>query len=94
MINKGADVMKYINAAEVLPKYLLAEIQKYIRGEILYIPIGDEHLKWGEKSGSKSYFEIRNKQIKKQYKNGDTLEQISQEFGLAYETVRKIVYKT
>ena len=29
--------MKYSNAEEVLPKYLLVEIQKHISGEILYI---------------------------------------------------------
>lgn len=85
--------MKYLNAAEVFPDYLLVEIQKHISGKVLYIPIGEEHLKWGEKSGSKQHFENRNKQIKHQYQKGDSIEHISQEFGLAYETVRKIIYK-
>lgn len=85
--------MKYINAAEVLPKYLLIEIQKHLSGEVLYIPSGDEHIKWGEKNGSRCYFKNRNKLIKQQYKNGYSLEQISQEYGLAFETIRKILYK-
>jgi Mor family transcriptional regulator len=85
--------MKYLNAADVLPDYLLIEIQKHISGEVLYIPTGEEHLKWGEKNGSKQYFENRNKQIKYRYQMGCKIEHISQEFGLAYETVRKIVYK-
>ncbi|SHK01289.1 hypothetical protein SAMN05444401_0380 [Clostridium amylolyticum] len=85
--------MKYLNAAEVLPEYLLMEIQKHIRGEILYIPSGDEHIKWGEKNGSKIYFENRNKEMKSHYKNGYSIEQICHEYGLAYDTVRKILYK-
>lgn len=85
--------MKYLNAAEVLPEHLLIEIQKHISGEILYIPSGDKSIRWGEKNGSRSYFENRNKQIKKQFRDGFSIEQISLDFGLAYETVRKILYK-
>lgn len=85
--------MKYLNAAEVLPKYLLIEIQKHISGEVLYIPSGDENIRWGEKNGSRHYFENRNQNIKQKYQNGCSLEQISEEYGLAYETVRKIIYK-
>ena len=85
--------MKYKNAAEVLPEYLLIEIQKHISGEVLYIPTGEDRLSWGEKNGSKRYFAKRNNQIKQRYQTGDTINQIAQEFGLAYETVRKIVYK-
>ena len=85
--------MKYLNAAEVLPKHLLMEIQKHIKGEVLYIPSGNERIAWGEKNGSKSYFEDRNKEIKQQYQDGYSLEQISHNYGLAYDTVRKIIYK-
>ena len=59
--------MKYINAAEVLPQQLLKEIQKYICGETIYIPNTSIQKSWGEKSGSKSYFDTRNKQQNKKY---------------------------
>ena len=85
--------MEYLNAAEVLPQKLLMEIQKHIDGELLYIPNASGHKKWGEKSGSKAYFDTRNQQIKLQYRSGKAIELISQEFGLAFDTVRKIVYK-
>ncbi|MBB2184459.1 hypothetical protein H0486_16380 [Lachnospiraceae bacterium MD1] len=85
--------MKYLNAADILPKELLVQIQEHISGEVLYIPIGEGRLKWGEKSGSKSYYENRNRHIKQQFQNGYSMEHIAQEFGLAYETVRKIIYK-
>ena len=85
--------MKYLNAAEVLPEHLLCEIQKHVNGEVLYIPALEERFKWGEKNGSKKYYEDRNKQIKRRYQLGHKIEDLSQEFGLAYETVRKIIYK-
>lgn len=37
--------MKYINAAEVLPKELLNEILNYVDGELLYIPTSKKKLK-------------------------------------------------
>ena len=85
--------MKYLNAAEVLPDRLLMEIQKHVRGEVLYVPSGDKPISWGEKNGSRQYYANRNKNIKQKYQSGYSIEEISQEYGLAYETVRKIVYK-
>ena len=41
--------MKYINAADVLPKELLDEILNYVDGELLYIPISGNKQKWGRK---------------------------------------------
>ncbi|KAB3527430.1 CD3324 family protein [Alkaliphilus serpentinus] len=85
--------MKYLNAAEVLPNNLLVEVQKHISGKILYIPSENKKTPWGEKSGSKQYYAIRNKQIRHKYQKGFSIHEISQEYGLAYETVRKIIYK-
>lgn len=33
--------MKYRNSAEVIPAELLDEIQKYVQGEYIYIPVKD-----------------------------------------------------
>lgn len=86
--------MKYINAAEVLPEQLLIEIQKYIMGQMIYVPNTEAKSKgWGEKNGTKAFFEQRNKQIKGAYQRGKSMEELSEEFGLAYETIRKIIYK-
>lgn len=44
--------MSYINAANILPKELLIEVQKYIQGETLYIPAQQStRKKWGSVSG-------------------------------------------
>lgn len=85
--------MKYINAAEVLPDRLLNEIQRYVNGEVLYIPSVKKEIKWGDKNGTRQFFQNRNKMIKQRFLIGDTIEQLAEEFGLAYETVRKIVYR-
>lgn len=42
--------MKYVNAMEVLPKELISEIQKYVEGNIIYIPNkSGKRTRWGEK---------------------------------------------
>ena len=51
--------MGYRKAADVLPKQLIAEIQKYIDGEMLYLPRKcKEHSRWGEKSGTRESLEL------------------------------------
>lgn len=84
--------MKYINAEKVLPQELLRAIQMYVKGDLLYIPNEDGKKKWGEKSGSKQYYLERNNEIKKMYKEGQSILQISEIYGLAFDTVRKILY--
>jgi len=85
--------MKYINATEILPKNLLNEIQKYITGEILYIPQPEGTKNpWGSKTGSKQEIINRNKQIKFEKENGKTIEEIMLKYNLSYDTIKKIVY--
>lgn len=83
--------MKYVNAADVLPQELLAEISKYVSGKLLYVPNLNEKCSWGEKNGSKQYYRERNRKMKELFLQGATLEEISNIFGLSSETVRKIV---
>ncbi len=83
--------MKYINAAEVLPKELLDEILNYVNGELLYIPVSRDKQKWGERSGSREYYKKRNSKIINQYKNGVSITEIAKEYCLSYDSVRKIV---
>ena len=60
--------MRYLNASEILPDELLREIQKYTQGETLYIPKENERKKWGENSGSRSYYIERNSKILEKYR--------------------------
>jgi len=85
--------MKYINATEVLPLDLLSEIQKYIAGEILYIP-QPEGIKnpWGSRSGTKQEIINRNKQIKLEKEDGRSIDELMIKYNLSYDTIKKIVY--
>lgn len=85
--------MKYINATEVLPLDLLSEVQKYIAGEVLYIP-QPKGLKnsWGSRSGARQEIINRNKQIKLEKKDGRSIEELMIKYNLSYDTIKKIVY--
>lgn len=83
--------MKYINAADVLPKELLNEILNYVDGELIYIPTASKKRKWGENSGSREYYKKRNNEMIHQYKNGMTISDIADNHCLSYDSVRKIV---
>lgn len=84
--------MKYINAAEILPDKLLKEIQMYIDGGVLYIPKTSAKKGWGSVSGSRKFYQKRNKEIQFLYENGYSLEALSKQYGLAHSTLKKIIY--
>ncbi len=84
--------MKYINAAEILPEKLLKEIQTYINGCVLYIPKTSAKEEWGSVSGSRKFYQKRNKEIQFLFKNGYSMEALSKQYGLAQSTLKKIIY--
>ena len=84
--------MKYINAAEILPEQLLKELQTYIDGRVLYIPKASDKKEWGAASGARTFYQERNKEIQKRFKEGDPIDKLMEEYGLAYSTIKKIIY--
>ena len=84
--------MKYINAAEILPEKLLKEIQTYIDGDMLYIPKTSAKKEWGSVSGSREFYQKRNKEIQLLFKNGYSIDTLSKQYGLAHSTLKKIIY--
>lgn len=86
--------MKYKNASDILPESLLKEIQKYISGEVIYIPSGKARKKWGEGSGARKFYAARNEEIRRKYYDTKVdVETLSEEYGLSADTIRKIVFK-
>lgn len=84
--------MKYIKAQEVLPEEILKIIQEYVDGEYIYVPRKNEnHKSWGEKSGIKSNLKIRNNEIYKKYRNGTTINSLTQEYYLSEKSIRRII---
>lgn len=84
--------MKYKNATEILPEQLLQEIQKYISGDILYIPQKGEKKQWGASSGARRFYLERNQRIKEAFKEGNSMEELAEQYGLSYSTIKRIVY--
>ncbi|MGO4532276.1 CD3324 family protein [Paenibacillus sp. 2TAF8] len=86
--------MKYSKAESIFPEELLRIIQEYVQGELVYIPKPKEaHLKWGEKTHSKSRVSARNAEIKSLFLNGVSLDELAERYFLSSESIKKIVYK-
>jgi len=85
--------MKYVKAQAVLPKSLLDEIQKYVQGELVYIPkLPSNHKKWGTKTGAKSVTAQRNNDMVQAYNAGISIPKLAVLYCLSEDTVKKIVY--
>lgn len=85
--------MQYINGAEVLPEELVKEIQKYIDGEIIYIPKAKERTSWGCKSGTRDLIDSRNKEIFLLYNEGNNIKVLAERFFLSECSIKKIINK-
>lgn len=85
--------MKYMNAKKVLPEKLIVEIQKYVQGEAIYIPKPEaEYQKWGASSGGRQLLDVRNATIRNAFTSGSSIQQLSEEYYLSIESIKKIVY--
>ncbi len=85
--------MKYKNASHVLPDELLSEIQKYVTGEVIYIPKPEGKKKWGEGSGARQFYQERNGKIGSDHDKGMTIEALSEKYNLSAESIKRIIYK-
>ena len=83
--------MKYRNAEAVLPDALLAELQKYCAGELIYVRSGESKAAWGEVNGSRARYEARNRQIAQCYHDGAAVGELAKQYYLSADSIRKIV---
>lgn len=84
--------MKYYNAKEALPEWLLKQVQVYIQGEVLYIPKKETvRLKWGEANGTRKHYMKRNLEIVKKYRNGAGILDLSEQYSLSEHSIKKIL---
>lgn len=87
--------MIYKNGRDVLPLSLLEELQKYIAGELIYIPKPTrQKAGWGEVSGARKQLADRNREICGFYVNGWSVADLEQKYHLSGESIRKIIVKT
>jgi len=86
--------MSYVNADDVLPEYLVREIQKYVDGQLIYISRKDENSKsWGEKSGTRDKMAERNRKIVELYYSGETVANLGELYFLSEKRIRGIIRK-
>ncbi len=84
--------MKYRNAKDLLPEWLLDTSQEYVQGEIVYIPIKETvRLGWGQANGASRKYAERNLKIIDLFQNGATMEQLSEQFYLSEHSIKKII---
>jgi len=82
--------MRYIRADEILPPELLEAVQKYIDGQLIYIP-SKEKQEWGSVTASRKYYCERNREIFLEWKTGASTEELSLRFSLSEKSVQRIL---
>lgn len=86
--------MSYKNGKDVLPPGLLKELQKYIDGELIYVPKSTERRAgWGEINGTKRLIARRNQEIYKKYMGGCNIMELIRAYHLSEDSIRKIILK-
>lgn len=82
-----------MNANGILPENLICELQEYIQGGYLYVPVkGGQRKDWGEQSGYREEIRKRNQEILGRYRSGATIEALSEAYCLSVHAIRKIIY--
>jgi Mor family transcriptional regulator len=82
----------YKNGKEILPAELLVELQKYVQGELIYIPKKEPvRAGWGQINGARANIWMRNREICKLYTEGSPVAELTQRFHLSEDSIKKIV---
>jgi len=85
--------LKYVNAKDVLPPDILALVQEYSGGALIYVPKKDEEkIGWGQKNGARTQVHTRNNNIIDAYRNGADICELMLEYCLSEASIRKILY--
>ncbi len=86
--------MGYIRAEEVLPREVLASVQQYVDGQMLYIPRKAEEKRiWGSATGTRKKLEIRNACILEKFQAGSSVKELAEEYFLTEKSVQRIIRK-
>ncbi len=84
--------MIYKNGKDLLPAELLQEIQQYIQGELIYIPKPETtRAGWGERNGARATLHRRNEEIWLRHRNGYTVAELTLEYHLSADSIKKIL---
>lgn len=84
--------MKYTNAAQRLPRELIEQIQEYVQGEYLYIPVKDKNTSISS-TEYKVELEKRDAHIYTKHLEGVSNRRIAQIYNLSESSIRRIILK-
>jgi Mor family transcriptional regulator len=86
--------MPYLKGEEALPPELLAEIQKYVQGSLVYIPRrGPERAGWGRRNGAREALDRRDAAIREAASGGTSLDELAERYAISTDAVRKVLYR-
>lgn len=77
----------------MLPQELVEQLQEYVQGAQIYVPIKGEPAGWGTKSGTRVMLARRNADIRRSYVAGESIEALAERYFLSQDSVRKILRK-
>lgn len=84
--------MRYIKAEEILPPDLLALVQTYAQGRMLYIPKKQTGRNdWGSVSGTKAYYAQRNAAIRTDAHAGMHPNALAKKYSLTPKSIQRIL---
>ena len=84
--------MKYENAKDLLPLWILEQVQKYAAGKLLYVPIAEDAKAWGTTTGYRQKLLKRNQMIYNEFVAGKTVAELADAYFLSMDSIKKIVY--
>ena len=86
--------MRYINATQILPEKLLAEIQEYADGIFLYIPRRSNNKRpWGTATATRQELAKRNRSIFHDHTAGASVSELASQYFLSPKTIQRIIAK-
>lgn len=84
--------MSYKRAEDVLPPDVLALVQMYVDGIMLYVPKKSSSRKrWGTANGTKAYYASRNAMISVEFRNGASICELAERYFLSEKSIQRIV---
>ncbi|MCH5271490.1 MAG: hypothetical protein J1E83_12175 [Lachnospiraceae bacterium] len=84
--------MGYASAEDILPKEVLALVQQYVDGQLLYIPRKEGyHRAWGSMTDTKKVLVCRNEQIYHDYQSGITVSELAKNYCLTEKSIQRII---
>ena len=84
--------MGYIRAEEILPEHIVALLQEYAEGQMIYVPKKKEHKAlWGALSGARDQLLKRNEDIYREYLAGARIVQLAEKYYLTEKSIQRII---